>query len=94
VIARALARFVVFAVLAIVAWILGRALRAPSSRPVADARTRRAPAAAAEPLVRDRMCNTYLPRSSAVVDRAGGLEHFFCSEGCRRQFHERRATVP
>ncbi len=37
----------------------------------------------ADPMVRDRVCNTFLPRSRALVVHAGGEELFFCSEACR-----------
>ena len=39
-------------------------------------------------LVRDRVCNTFLPRSRALTLRAGGEEHHFCSETCRAKFLE------
>ncbi len=34
-------------------------------------------------LVRDRVCNTFLPRSSALVAAVNGETAFFCSETCR-----------
>jgi len=34
-------------------------------------------------LVRDRICNTYVPRASAVVARVGGRDETFCSPACR-----------
>jgi len=39
-------------------------------------------------MVRDRVCNTFLPRSRAIVEKTGGEEHFFCSDRCRRRFLE------
>jgi YHS domain-containing protein len=46
----------------------------------------------AEQLVRDRVCDTYLPRSRALreVD-ASGREQFFCSEECRAKHHQASA---
>ncbi len=41
-------------------------------------------------MVRDRICQTFLPKSRALTVRAGGEEHFFCSEGCREAFLARR----
>ena len=38
------------------------------------------------PLVRDRVCNTFLSRSSAVQARVGEKTFYFCSESCRRRF--------
>ena len=71
--------------LAVLWWL--RRLRAsfapqqPTGRPTA------APDGARE-LVRDRVCNTFLPRSRALTLRAGGEEHHFCSETCRAKFLE------
>jgi hypothetical protein len=48
-----------------------------SARPV----TRRRPTNTE--LVRDRMCNTYVPRKTALVARVGGREESFCSPACR-----------
>ena len=36
-----------------------------------------------EDLVRDRVCNTFLPRSRAVPAVVAGHEEHFCSTGCR-----------
>ena len=37
-------------------------------------------------LVRDRVCNTYLPRHSALTVNISGETHHFCSEACRARF--------
>ena len=34
-------------------------------------------------LVRDRVCNTFLPRERALSARVGGSEQHFCSTACR-----------
>ena len=39
--------------------------------------------AAATDLVRDRVCNTFLPREQALVAKLGGREEHFCSTACR-----------
>jgi hypothetical protein len=36
-----------------------------------------------EELVRDRICNTFVPRSRAVLAVVGGHEELFCSPVCR-----------
>jgi hypothetical protein len=42
-------------------------------------------------MVRDRVCNTFLPVSEAIrVEDASG-EHFFCSERCRDRFLAEKA---
>jgi YHS domain-containing protein len=33
-------------------------------------------------LVRDRVCNTFLPRERALVARIDGHDEYFCSEAC------------
>jgi hypothetical protein len=40
---------------------------------------------AAEDLVLDRVCHTYVPRSGAVTARISGREEPFCSAACRDQ---------
>jgi uncharacterized protein len=40
-------------------------------------------------LVRDPVCGTYVPRGKALVSRAGGDTHYFCSEDCRDTFEGR-----
>ncbi len=38
---------------------------------------------AVEDLVRDPVCNTYVPRSRALTAVVEGREEYFCSEACR-----------
>jgi hypothetical protein len=37
-------------------------------------------------MVRDRECQTFLPRARALSVTAEDGEHFFCSTGCREAF--------
>lgn len=46
-------------------------------------RTGRPPARKTEDLVRDPVCNTYVPRSRALTAVVGGHAEHFCSEACR-----------
>lgn len=39
-------------------------------------------------MVKDEVCNTYLPKEEAVRELYQGQEYFFCSEECRRKFLE------
>ena len=39
--------------------------------------------AGASELVRDRVCNTFVPRERALVARIGGRDEAFCSAACR-----------
>jgi len=62
-----------------VSWWLRRGKR---TRPETRAPERGAPDAI-DTLVRDRVCNTFLPRSRALVVETAGEDLFFCSEACR-----------
>ncbi len=37
-------------------------------------------------MVKDEVCNTYLPREDAVKETIGGVDHYFCSQACRGKF--------
>jgi len=37
-------------------------------------------------MVKDEICGTYIPREEALTEARGGIEHYFCSEECRRKF--------
>lgn len=43
------------------------------------------PPAAPAPLVRDRICNTFLPRDRAIEAVVTGRREHFCSAACRDQ---------
>ncbi|MGB8957426.1 MAG: hypothetical protein WCC00_00280 [Candidatus Aminicenantales bacterium] len=40
-------------------------------------------------MVKDEICGTYIPRDEALREVRDGVEHFFCSEECRRQLKAR-----
>jgi hypothetical protein len=50
----------------------------------ASTRERPAPAGATD-LVRDRVCNTFVPRDRALVATRGGRSEHFCSAACRER---------
>lgn len=50
----------------------------PARRPVSPS-----PPRPLEDLVRDRVCNTFVPRSRAVAAVVDGVEEHFCSAACR-----------
>ncbi len=41
-------------------------------------------------MVKDEICNTYVPREEALREVREGKEHFFCSAECRRKFIEQK----
>lgn len=61
-------------------WLIGRLTRGMR------AQARPMPVRNEGTMVRDRVCNTFLPRARALTTWVGSEEHFFCSESCRRQF--------
>jgi YHS domain-containing protein len=45
-------------------------------------------------MVKDEICNTYIPKEEALREVRDGKEHFFCSKECRLKFLERGASPP
>jgi YHS domain-containing protein len=41
-------------------------------------------------MVKDQVCNTYLPKEDAIKEIHKGKEYYFCSEECRNKFLESR----
>jgi hypothetical protein len=74
-------------------WLLARLLGLGRRAPRADRRGRGASVSDGA-MVRDRVCNTFLPRSRAIVVREGGAEWFFCSERCRDAHLRAAASSP
>ena len=67
-----------------VGWLLGRLLGGPRRRSAPGGARPSTPKTGT--MVRDRVCNTFLPRSHALVVRSGAEELYFCSETCRNQW--------
>ncbi|MFQ5673031.1 MAG: hypothetical protein ACE5G9_08045 [Nitrospinales bacterium] len=40
-------------------------------------------------MVQDPNCETYIPKSEAVVRTVSGKTHYFCGEKCAREFEEK-----
>jgi uncharacterized protein len=73
------------------AWAVRRLFAANSGSLNAGASKAKAPPRDEGAMVRDRVCNTFLPRSRAVPLKTGDQEHFFCSERCRDAYLDRLA---
>jgi len=43
-------------------------------------------------MVKDEMCNTYLPKEDAIREISEGKEYFFCSAECRKKFLEAKKS--
>lgn len=81
--------FVALAVIGLYIWLkrrFGAAQPARGSAPAGGGGARRAAPTAADRMVRDRICNTFLPQSKAILLTEGGEEHHFCSEKCRQTY--------
>jgi hypothetical protein len=52
-------------------------------RALAAARRPRPAPASAQDLVRDRVCNTFVPRDRALAGTVAGRTELFCSAACR-----------
>jgi YHS domain-containing protein len=55
------------------------------ARPAAGRPAPRAQVKAAEDLVLDRVCHTYVPLKTALSARVAGREEHFCSVACREK---------
>ena len=69
-------------------WWIGRMLNRLRGSAPAERSASRPDGAVSDqgPMVRDRVCNTFLPRSRAIRLESGSEEHFFCSTTCRDRF--------
>jgi YHS domain-containing protein len=84
VIVRALFRLLSLVALALAGWWVARLV---SGRRHAGEGPRRPQArTAGQRMVRDRVCNTFLPRERALELEWDGETHYFCSERCRHRF--------
>ena len=75
-------RFVLFLFLAYVAFLFVRiylGLKRAGQRPRQASRQVRGE------MVKDEVCNTYIPREEALTEVRDGVERYFCSEECRRK---------
>jgi uncharacterized protein len=69
--------FVVRLVLRVIAELIRPAIHRPAERSPQGA-----------DMVRDRVCNTFIPRDRALRAVVAGREEFFCSPECRRRSTE------
>jgi YHS domain-containing protein len=75
-------RLVFYAFLAYLAYLVFRVYRAATRK----RQSPRPPRQIQGVMVKDDICNTYIPREEAIREVRNGQEHFFCSEECRRKF--------
>lgn len=86
-------RLLLLLVAVMTAIFVGRLFRSAKRGPVRKPRPAGGGPRLEGEMVRDRVCNTFLPRSRALLLRQDGEELFFCSEDCRKAHLEgRKAT--
>lgn len=83
-----LLRFLLYVLLAYIIYVFLRFLFFPR-RP---ARPGRPAGRLSGIMVKDEVCNTYLPKDEAILETIDGMEHYFCSQECRQKFLEQRKT--
>jgi len=81
-------KIIIYAFLAYVVYLLFRfftALNKASKLPRTSKR-------ASGLMVRDEICNTYLPKEDAVKEVYKGKEYYFCSSECRQKYLEQKKS--
>ncbi len=80
-------RLLALALLALLIYLLIRAVVAGFLTGLRGAgRTRGAARALRNELVKDPVCETYVPRRTAIARTAGSMTYYFCSPACAARF--------
>ncbi len=77
----------------LVALLIVRVLRAfvsPGRRP---AERRDADLSQGTDMIQDPVCEVYVPKSKAVMEKIDGETHYFCSERCAERFRKAAASA-
>ena len=67
-------------------WIAGLVAVYLLLRPKRRAQAAKQPPSGSEPMVRDRICDTFVPQADALVETGPDGTHYFCSERCRNRY--------
>jgi YHS domain-containing protein len=54
----------------------------------------RGPSIDHDQMVLDQVCQTFVPRRTALTKEIGGQLHYFCSNACLTAFEKRQSTSP
>lgn len=73
------------AVYAFVAYLVWKFIRKAFGPPASNSPTPRAGERSGI-MVKDEVCQTYLPREDAILAKIDGRDRYFCSEACRAKF--------
>lgn len=79
-------RLIFYAIIAYLIYKFILAVLVPRPR----SQTRRRAEGRSGVMVKDEVCNTYLPKEDAIEQTIGGREYYFCSQECRRKFDQQR----
>lgn len=79
-------RFLLLAIVASLVYLMLRASLRAFLAGLQPGHRGRSPHALRDELVRDPVCETYIPRSRAVARTAGATTYYFCSPDCAARF--------
>lgn len=77
-------RLIYWALIIYFIYIVWKFIRSPRKRPDPTQAPKKLP----QMMVKDEVCNTYLPVEDALKEIHGGREYYFCSKDCRQKFLE------
>ena len=81
-------KIILYAFLAYIIFLIFRFFRALSKA----SKPPRATKGASGIMVKDDICNTYLPKENAIRQVYEGKEYYFCSSECRQKFLEQKKS--
>ena len=81
-------KIILYALLAYMVYALFRFFRALNK----GSKSSRTSKLASGIMVKDEICNTYLPKEDAIKEIHKGKEYFFCSKECRQKFLEQKKS--
>jgi uncharacterized protein len=79
-------RFLLLVFLAYVIYLVLKSFRSLGRRPQPAQRRPRSSGV----MVKDEVCDTYVPREEAIRETIDGKEYYFCSKECHKKFLDRR----
>lgn len=85
-------RFLWLAAIVLIVWGVRRLFGSRKGATGGASAPREIPRSGSE-MVRDRVCNTFLPRDRALTVEQDGATHHFCSDTCRSTFLEGRRAA-
>ncbi len=82
-------RLIYWAIIIYFIYLVWRFIRTPAKRtPAKPAPSKSLP----QMMVKDEVCNTYLPAQDALKETYDGRDFYFCSKECRQKFLDQRKS--